>query len=450
MTHPLHQRTDAILRRLLRKRAASGVRKILAKTRTEDIAAAMGVMTHAERRSLFTLIDDLDTQASVLAALKPDLVREATREMTEERVVGLLERMDADDATDVVGELPDELRVRVLASLATTEDDEVSALLAWPSDSAGGIMSPSVFKMPETATCGEAITALQQSGEEFETVYYIYVVDPRARLVGVVSLRALLTHPPRTPLVSIMETDVIAVSPREDQEEVARYVARYDLLAVPVVDEERRLLGIVTVDDVIDVIREEAVEDMLLMAGVQEDLDLARASPMHMARVRSGWLLATLAGGIVADRIIHFYDDAVPVELLAGMIPVVMGMSGNVGIQGTTIAVRGLATGAIQLSGIGSYVFRELRVGLLLGVLYGILLGVYGALTGEQPLLGLIVGTSVFLSIAWGSATGAGLPLLLQRLGVDPAIATGPVVTTTIDIMGILIYFNIARLFLSF
>jgi magnesium transporter len=200
MTQPLHQRTDAILRRLLRKRAAAGVRKVLAKTRPEDIAAAMEVMTRAERRRLFEFIEDPESQAAVLSAMADDLVREATAEMAQERVVDLLGRMDPDDATDVVEALPDELRMRVLAELAGEEHEEVAQLLAWPSDSAGGLMSPLVFKMPETASCGEAIDALQRSHEEFETVFYIYVVDAQDRLVGVLSLRSLLIHPPRTPL----------------------------------------------------------------------------------------------------------------------------------------------------------------------------------------------------------------------------------------------------------
>lgn len=451
MSQPLHQRTDALLRRLLRKRAAAGVRKILARTRPEDVAAAMGVMTAAERRRLFDHIDDIEFQADVLAGMADDLIEETTRDMTEEHVVQLLDRMDPDDATDVVEVLPDELRARVIDELSGVEDAEVSALLAWPSDSAGGIMSPKMFKMPETATCGEAIESLQATHEDFETVFYVYVVDTRDRLVGVVSLRSLLVHPPRTPLVSIMESEVIAVSPREDQEEVARYVARYDLLAVPVVDEERRLLGIVTVDDVVDVIREEAVEDMFMMAGVHEGpVDATRGGPFTMARMRAGWLLATAFGGLMADQVVHLFEGTVPLEVLAGLIPVVMGMGGNVGIQSTTIAVRGLATGAVQLAGAATFVWRETQVGLLLGLTYGLLIGGYGLLTGwPETFVGLSVGASVFAAILLGSTLGAGLPVLLQRLNVDPAVATGPLVTTGIDILGIFIYLNVARLLLG-
>lgn len=248
-----------------------------------------------------------------------------------------------------------------------------------------------------------------------------------------------------------MESDVITVGPREDQEEVARYVARYDLLAVPVVDEDRRLLGIVTVDDVVDVIREEAAEDMLLMAGVQQpDVDLAHGTSLSLARVRAGWLLATTCGGVLADRVFHLYDETVPIAVLAGMVPVVMGIGGNVGIQSATLAVRGLATGTIQLSGAWSFALREVRVGVLLGFGYGALLGLYGLFTGwPDPLLGVTVGLSVVLGISFASLVGSILPMGLHRLGVDPAVATGPLVTSAIDVTSIFVYFNVARLFLG-
>ena len=332
------------------------------------------------------------------------------------------------------------------------EGDEVAALLAWPRDSAGGIMSPDVFVMSQTATTGHAITTIQETSDELPTFYYLYVVDASERLVGVVSLRSLLTHPAHTPLVSIMNRDVICVEPEQDQEEVARYVARYDLLALPVVDAHQRLLGVVTVDDVVDVIREEAAEDMMLMAGVHgggEALDHSGRTALEMTRMRAGWLLATALGGIVADRITHQFSGALPVAVLAGLIPVVMGMGGNVGIQSTTLAVRGLATGAIQIGGAWSFIVREAKVGLLLGLGYGGLLGVYGLLSGwPDPFVGMTVGISVFLAIGIGSLLGSSLPVALSRLGVDPAIATGPFVTTAVDILGIGLYFTVARMLL--
>jgi magnesium transporter len=446
----LQQRTDAILRRLVRKEAGPAVRKVLARTRPADVAAAMGFMTSDERRRLYAMIEDRDIAAEVLSFLKDEAVRDLTAEMTEEQVVDLLDRMAPDDATDIVESLPDELRARVIRELSD-EDDDLRRLLAWPSDSAGGIMSPVVFTTPETATCGEAIIRLQEMAEDMNSIFYLYLVDSKQRLSGVVSLRGLLVHPPPTPLVSVMTRDVISVRPDADQEEVARVVARYDLLALPVVNDEQRLLGIITVDDVLDVVREEAAEDMLLMAGVGEDVEVGGRAVFRNARTRFGWLIATAVGGMFADRVTHWLGQDVPLELLAGMIPVVMGMGGNVGIQSGTLAVRGLATGHVRAMGPLAFVWREARVGLLLGVGYGAILGVYGFVGGgaQHPLVGVTVGVSVVLAIALGSVLGSSLPIALQRAGADPAIATGPFVTTGVDVISVVTYFTIANVLLG-
>jgi magnesium transporter len=220
-------------------------------------------------------------------------------------------------------------------------------------------------------------------------------------------------------------------------------VARYDLLAIPVVDADRRILGIVTVDDVVDVIHEEAAEDMMLMAGVSEaDRSVFRAT-WH----RAGWLIATIIGGILAAEIIGQYEATLArVAVLAGFIPVIMGMGGNVGIQSATLAVRGLATGDVQIGGAAAFVWREARVGLLLGIFYALLLGGYGALRySDNPMVGVSLATSILLAISSASVLGALVPLALERIGADPAIATGPFVTTLVDILGIVIYFNVAR-----
>ncbi len=446
---PLNSRTDAILKRLVRRQADAPIRKVLAKSRPEDVAAAMEHLSPPQQRRLYGLIEEGEFAGEVMAELSDDAVRQITREMDQDSIVDLLEHMEPDDATDVVHVLPDELRMRVIAEMeGDQEHADALELLSWPSDSAGGIMSPLMFKMHGTATCGNAIATLQDRHEELESVFYLYITDDVDTLLGVVSMRQLLTHPANTPLVSVMTREVIAVGPRDDQEEVARYVARYDLLAVPVVDEGRKLLGIVTVDDVIDVIREEAAEDMLLMAGVHQDVQEMAGSPLQLARHRGGWLLATAAGGIMAEIITSAYAGGeLNYEVLAGFIPVVMGMGGNVGIQSTTIAVRGLATGHVQLGGALAFVLREVQVGVLLGVVYGFLLGLYGFITGwPDPYVGITVGVSVVIAISLGSLLGSGLPVLLARMGQDPAVATGPFVTTGVDILGILVYFQVATL----
>jgi len=445
----LNARTEALLRRLVRRDASTALKKLLRRTRPVDIAHSMRHLTGAEQRRLYQAIDDLDLAAEVLSYLDTEGSREVTRGMDEGAVVPLLERMDPDDATDIVALLPDALRLRVLEELEEDETgEEVRELLAWGPETAGGLMSPQVFRMPDTGTCGQAIAALQTQHEDLETVYYVYVVDELQRLVGVSSLRSLLTHPPRTKLTQIMVPEVIAVAPDTDQEEVARYVARYDLLAVPVVDGQRHILGLVTVDDIVDVIRDEAAEDMMLMAGVNES---PQRSVLRQSWHRAGWLLATIGGGIVAAEIIGMYETTLmKVAVLAGFIPVIMGMGGNVGIQSATLAVRGLATGQVQIGGVGTFLWQEARVGLILGAFYALLLGSYGLLRySDTPLIGLALGTSIFLAIGAAGVIGALLPVAFDRLGADPAIATGPFVTTIVDLLGIVIYFNVARILLG-
>ena len=406
-------------------------------------------LTWHEQRRVYALLEDRDYQADVLSHLSSESSREVTRELTEEIMVDILDRMPPEDATDVVAILPLATQNRILQELADDESSEVvRGLLKWPADSAGGRMSPNAFLMPLTATCGQAIAALQQNYAQFESVYYVYIVDPARTVHGVCSLRMLLTHPPRTPLASIMARDVLTVLPTQDQEEVARYVARYDLLAIPVVDEAGAILGLVTVDDVVDVIQDEAAEDMMLMAGVS---DGDSRSILRQTWQRAGWLMATIFGGIIAAEIIGLYETTLQrVAVLAGFIPVIMGMGGNVGIQSATLAVRGLATGQVQLGGATSFVFREARVGLALGALFATLMGVYGVLRyPDTPLIGTSVAASILLAIGSAAGIGAVIPLAFQRIGVDPAIATGPFVTTVVDLLGIVIYFNVARLMLG-
>jgi magnesium transporter len=450
MAEQLHARTEAILRRLVRRDAGAHVRKVLAKTRTEDVAAAMNHLTRAEQRRLFRLLGEREFQADLLPHLAEDTARTVVDELPSSAILELIDLMEPDDATDLVELLPDDVRLAVVSSLERDDDDDLTELLAWPSDSAGGIMSNVVFTQPEAASSGEAIAAMQKHHDEFESIFYLYVIDDERRLVGVVPLRQLLINPPHCGLADIMTREVIVVRPTDDQEDVARLVARYDLLAVPVVDEDRRLLGIVTIDDVVDVLREEAAEDMMRMAGVHEDLDVAGRSVFRLARQRAGWLLATSFAGVVADILTHWLGEPLPLEVLAGFIPVVMGMGGNVGVQSATIAVRGIATGHVQIGGAWKFMFRELRVGVMLGLLYGTLVGTYALLTGrDQPMVGVAVAISIVLATTLGSILGSSVPVALSRFGADPAVATGPFVTSTVDIVGIIVYFNVARVLLG-
>ncbi len=265
-----------------------------------------------------------------------------------------------------------------------------------------------------------------------------------------VSLRELLTHPPHRQLKNIMNPNVISVTTDTDQGEVAHVVSQYNFLAVPVVDSSYRLVGIVTVDDIIDVIREEATEDFLQMAGAGKDREILLKSTKDNVILRAPWLFASWIGGIMAMFIIGAFEEELQKVLaLASFIPIVMGMGGNIATQSSTIIVRGIATGRVNINDFFRFIWKEMRVGMILGVLYGVFLGAVAYLGFAEPaMLGVVVGVSIFFCMAMSATVGTIIPLVLKRFDIDAAIATGPFVTTSIDILGVVMYFYIAKIFL--
>ena len=331
------------------------------------------------------------------------------------------------------------------------EQEEIEEIMAYPQDSAGSMMATDVFTLYQNTTCGDALKTLQDQ-QEAEMVFYLYITDEDDSLVGVASLRALATTPSNTLLKDIMEKRVHSVRPETDQEDVAQIVAQYNYLAVPVIDGDGRLLGIVTVDDVVDVIREEATEDFLQMAGAGKDREILLKSSWENAKVRLPWLFASWIGGVMAAYIIGKYENMLESMIaLAAFIPIIIGMGGNIGTQSSTIIVRGMATGRIEIGNEFKVLLKELRVGLILGVLYGIMLGIFAnfKFLGSDPMLGVVVGLSICSSMLLATAVGTFTPLILRKLDIDPAVATGPFVTTSIDILGVLLYFMIAGFLLT-
>ena len=283
-------------------------------------------------------------------------------------------------------------------------------------------------------------------------VFYIYVTDDDNSLVGIASLRTLATNNPKIKLKEIIIKKVHKVRPETDQEEVAQLVAQYNYLAVPVVDADNILLRIVTVDDVIDVIRKEATEDFLKMAGVGKDREILLKSSWDNAKIRTPWLLASWVGGIIASYVIGNFEYMLEnIIILASFIPIIIGMGGNIGTQSSTIIVRGMATGRINIGNELMIIIKELKTGLILGVLYGIMLGIFGSFRflDTNPLIGIVVGLSICSSMIIATGVGTLTTPVLRKLDIDPAIALGPFVTTNIDILGVLIYFSIAGFLLQ-
>ena len=437
--------------RLLRRHAQTNLVKLINKTHPADLAIVFRYFNDEEQKQVFSLMQANDHTVEFLVELDDTLIEKILDTENAERVSSLIQNASTNDQSYILGSLKEEQAQSVIDLLKKEEQEEIEEIMAYPQDSAGSMMATDVFTLYQNTTCGDALKTLQDQ-QEAEMVFYLYITDEDDSLVGVASLRALATTPSNTLLKDIMEKRVHSVRPETDQEDVAQIVAQYNYLAVPVIDGDGRLLGIVTVDDVVDVIREEATEDFLQMAGAGKDREILLKSSWENAKVRLPWLFASWIGGVMAAYIIGKYENMLESMIaLAAFIPIIIGMGGNIGTQSSTIIVRGMATGRIEIGNEFKVLLKELRVGLILGVLYGIMLGIFAnfKFLGSDPMLGVEVGLSICSSMLLATAVGTFTPLILRKLDIDPAVATGPFVTTSIDILGVLLYFMIAGLLLT-
>ncbi len=450
----MQNNSDKILvesvKRLLRRDATTRLRKIVKKTHAADLSLVFHSLSIPNQQRLFNLVEEIEIKGEIFSNVDEDTFLNLIEGMNLDQMVDILDLMPKDDVADLLGHLPVEKSDAILEMMKKEGSEEVEDLLHYGDDTAGGIMVPDFIALREDTTAREAIESLQEEHLDVEMPFYLYVVDSNEKLIGVSSLRQLVVVPPTTPLKNFMTTDVFAVKTDMDQEEVAKIVARYDILAVPVVDDTNLLVGIVTVDDVIDIIREEATEDILKMAGVSGDEFIETQSVLRSTRIRLPWLSASFVGGIVAFFIVgHFEESLKQLAYLAAFIPVIMGMGGNVGTQTSTIVVRGLATGRLNIRDTWQVVFKELMVGFILGAVYGILIGVVAQLRYSTAMVALSVGIAVVSSMVIAALVGSIVPMGFARINVDPAVATGPFVTTAIDIVSVYFYFQIATILLG-
>ena len=434
-------------RRLLRRHAKTNIIKLIEKTHPSDLALIFRYFNETEQDAIFIYMSASESTVEFLNELDESITIRLLENETPERLAEILQEASSNEQAYLMGIVDEKFANSVIELLQVEEQEELEEMMAYPEDSAGILMYTDVFTLHEDTKAREAIYALQDQ-EDAEMVFYLYTLDDDARLTGVISLRDLVTTPGDTMLKDIMSKNIQAVRPETDQEEVARIVSQYNFLAVPVVDSEEHLLGIITVDSIVDVIREEATEDFLQLAGAGKDREILLKSSWENARVRLPWLFASWVGGILAAFIIGVFDGLLENAIaLAAFIPVIIGMGGNVGTQSSTIIVRGLATGRVSFENSIKVLLKEVRVGLILGLLYGVLLGLFAIFQfiDTSPLLGLVVGLSICISMILAATIGSLVPLVLNRFEIDPAIATGPFVTTAIDIIGVTFYFLIAR-----
>ena len=437
--------------RLIRRHADTNLIKLIKKTHPADLAIVFRYFDEDQQREVFSLMKNNEHTLEFLIELDDLFIANLLKHENIDQIARLIQNASTNEQSYILGALENNQAQSVINKLKIEEKEEIEEIMAYPDDSAGVIMATDVFTLHKNTTCREALKTLQDH-KDAEMVFYIYITDDDSSLVGVASLRALATTPPNTLLKDIMVKKVHKVSPETDQEEVAQLVAQYNYLAVPVVDSDNILLGIVTVDDVVDVIREEATEDFLQMAGAGKDREILLKSSWENARIRIPWLLASWVGGIIASYVIGNFENMLEnIIVLASFIPIIIGMGGNVGTQSSTIVVRGMATGRITIGNELTVILKELKVGLLLGVLYGLMLGIFAGFRfiDTNPMIGAVVGLSICSSMLIATGVGTLTPLVLRKLDIDPAIATGPFVTTSIDILGVILYFLIAGLLLS-
>jgi len=392
------------------------------------------------------LLATLESQAAGEAlAEMPDHAREDVLEgMSPETIADAVETLAADDAADVIGDLDRAQRRLVLDDLELIEKQTVAELLAYPEDSAGGIMTPEVVAMPIGSTAADVIERLRGQPTSHDDVFTVYVVDDSRRLVGRLPLQSLVTAAASTPISLLVEEELISCNVAEDQEEVANVMAKFNLVTLPIVDDSNRLVGRVTFDDVIDVIAEEATEDILRMAG-SDEREVAERSAMRVARVRLPWVVVGLMGGLLSGVLMSRFELVLQQVLgLAFFVPAVAALGGNVGIQSSTIVIRGMTTGDYSFTGAWQPIFREIRIGIVVGLVCGLLAALFSHLWLGDPGIGLIVGLAMWGTAVCAAIVGAGLPFLLDRLSVDPAVATGPFITTANDVLGVLLYFLLA------
>jgi len=439
------------VRRLNRREATAHLLKLLDKTHPADMAWVFRHLSPAERKDIFNIIAQTDQVGEFLSEVDLAIMLDLVDDLTPKFMVAILSEMPSDDVADLLEAIPEDMANEIRRLMEKEDREEVDELLQYHPETAGGLMSPDFMALDGELSAGDAIKKIQELSEEMEMAFYLYITHGDGQLAGVISLRQLILHPPYRLLKNIMNSNVTSVATDTNQEEVAHVISQYNFLAVPVVDSNYNLVGIVTVDDIIDVIREEATEDFLQMAGAGKDREILLKSTFDNAMTRAPWLFASWIGGVLAMFIITYFDaELQKVLVLAAFIPIVMGMGGNIATQSSTIIIRGMATGRVNMQELSKLIFKEMRVGLILGAVYGLFLGILAFFGYAEPAnLGLVVGFSVLFVMTLAATVGTFVPLILKRLDFDAAVATGPFVTTSIDILGVLAYFLIAKTLLN-
>jgi magnesium transporter len=416
--------------------------------RSPDQAEVFSELEEHEQTALLPRLNPSNS-ADILEELDEQNAARLVANMPTATVARIVDEMQPDEAADLLGDLSPEQAQAVLAKLE--EPDEVRPLLIHPDDSAGGLMTSEFLALRPRTTVREALDAIRKWNPDAEAFYYLFVVDQNKKLCGVVGLRQLIVASLDTPIQELMDPNVISVKAGIDQEECARILSHYDLLALPVVDDNNVLLGIITIDDVVDVLEEEATEDIQRMGGAQPlDTPYLETGVFQIAKKRVGWLMLLFVTEMLTGTVLrHFQDELQVVVALSFFVPLLIGTGGNAGSQTTSTIIRALAVGDVTLKDALYALWHELRTGLLLGLAMSVIAFVRALTWGSTIPLAETVSLTIFVIVVWANVLGAVLPLLAARIGIDPPIVSGPVMSTLVDATGLFIYFSIARLLLG-
>ncbi len=436
------------------RREMRELRDYLYRQQPADIAEIVQQMDDREdQKRLIKLLEPEDA-ALVLNELEDsELAAEILIELPENKATDIVNEMSSDDAADLINEMDEKDREAVLELFTDEDASEVQELMNYDPRTAGGLMTTEYVAVPAHVTAAAAIEMIREQAPDAETIYYLYVVDSKEHLVGVLSLRELIVAKPLTNISEIMWSEVRYVNINDDQEDVANVVSKYNFIAIPVVDDEMVLRGIVTVDDVIDVIHDEAAEDFLRMAGTslaEDDDDNGLGKFSTAVKSRLPWLLITIIGGLCSGSVLSFYETQwVQVMALTFFVPLVIGMAGNVGTQSSTVTVRRIATGdAVGMETIKT-ILRESGIGITLGLVVGIIVAMAAYIWQGSIMLGIVIGAAMLCSMFTAATVGTVVPLVLRKLKIDPAVASAPFISTTSDIVGLLIYAGLAKIILG-
>ena len=429
---------------LLTQHYYKAVRSILDVMNEVDIASLLSTLSDKELALAFRLIPK-DKAAEVFSNMDTSMQTYLVTMFTEKELKELLDDLYMDDTVDMLEELPANLVKRILATVSASDRSMINQLLNYPEDSAGSIMTTEYVDLREEMTVGQAMAHIKKTGIHKETIYTCYITE-RRKLVGIVSAKDLMTTDDDVPIKDLMETEIISVYTHSDQEQVAQLFTKYDLLALPVIDQDGRMVGIVTFDDAMDVMVDEATEDITKMAAINpSEKTYFETSVLQHAKNRIPWLLILMFTSIITGTIITRYENAfAAIPLLVSFIPMLMDTGGNCGSQSATLIIRGIALDEIRFTDLFKVMFKEFRISLIVGAFLAVANGVRIFIQYHNPGLAVVIACSLMGTVIMAKLVGCTLPLLAKKVNLDPAIMASPLITTLVDTFSILIYFNIA------